>query len=132
MELARRNAELNGFAEAARFVEANAFDFLRELDRTGERFDAVILDPPTFAKSKAHFESARRGYKEINLRGIKVVEPGGFLVTCSCSHHMPEDEFYRLILEAAADTRAGPCALSSGGARPKTTRFWPVCPRRPT
>lgn len=105
VELARRNAELNGFAEAARFVEANAFDFLRELDRTGERFDAVVLDPPAFAKSKAHFESARRGYKEINLRGIKVVEPGGFLVTCSCSHHMPEDEFYRLILEAAADAR---------------------------
>ncbi|MFS8582466.1 MAG: class I SAM-dependent rRNA methyltransferase [Limnochordales bacterium] len=105
VELARRNAELNGFAEAARFVEANAFDFLRELDRTGERFDAVVLDPPAFAKSKAHFESARRGYKEINLRGIKILEPGGFLVTCSCSHHMPEDEFYRLILEAAADAR---------------------------
>jgi len=105
VELARRNAELNGFAEDARFVEANAFDFLRELVRSGQCFDVVVLDPPAFAKSKAHFESARRGYKEVNLRGIKILEPGGFLVTCSCSHHMPEEQFYRLILEAAADAR---------------------------
>lgn len=105
LELARRNAALNGFEEAARFVEANAFDYLRELERSGQRFDVVVLDPPAFAKSKSHFESARRGYKEVNLRGIKLVQPGGFLVTCSCSHHMPADEFFRLVLEAAQDAR---------------------------
>src|SRR5690606_16525202 len=61
------------------------------------------LDPPAFAKSKAHVEPARRGYKEVNLRALKLLNPGGFLVTCSCSHHMPEAEFYRLVLEAAYD-----------------------------
>ncbi|MFO7266313.1 MAG: class I SAM-dependent rRNA methyltransferase [Bacillota bacterium] len=105
LESARRNAALNGFGDAAQFVEANAFDYLRHLDRAREWFDVVILDPPAFAKSKDHFEPARRGYKEINLRGLKIVEPGGFLVTCSCSHHMPADEFYRLVLEAAHDAR---------------------------
>lgn len=102
---ARRNAELNGFGAAARFEVANAFDYLRELDRSSEQFDVVILDPPAFAKGKAHFESARRGYKEVNLRAIKILRPGGFLITCSCSHHMPPDEFYALILEAAVDAR---------------------------
>lgn len=105
LESARRNAALNGYGESARFVQANAFDFLRELDRSGESFDVVILDPPAFAKSKAHFEGARRGYKEVNLRALKLLRPGGFLVTCSCSHHMPADEFYRLVLEAASDVR---------------------------
>src|SRR5690606_41559258 len=66
---ARRNAALNGHGASARFVQANAFDFLRELDRSGERFDVVILDPPAFAKSKSHFEPARRGYKEGNQIG---------------------------------------------------------------
>lgn len=103
LELARRNAERNGYGDAVRFVEANAFDFLREMDRAEERYDVVILDPPAFAKSKNHFEAARRGYKEVNLRGIRILNPGGFLITCSCSHHMPKDEFYRLVLEAACD-----------------------------
>lgn len=105
VQSARRNAALNGYTKSAWFVEANAFDFLREMDRSSERFDVVILDPPAFAKSKAHFEPARRGYKEVNLRGLKLLHPGGFLVTCSCSHHMPADEFYRLVLEAANDAR---------------------------
>ncbi|MBO8142460.1 MAG: class I SAM-dependent rRNA methyltransferase [Firmicutes bacterium] len=103
--MARRNAALNGFAGRARFVAANAFDFLRELDRQGERFDCVILDPPAFAKGKAHVEAARRGYKEVNLRGIKLLRSGGFLVTCSCSHHMTAAMFFELILDAAADAR---------------------------
>lgn len=103
IEAARRNAELNGFAERARFTVANAFDYLRELERSEDRFDVVVLDPPAFAKGKSHFDAARRGYKEVNLRGIKLLQPGGFLVTCSCSHHMPADAFYGLILEAAAD-----------------------------
>lgn len=105
IESARRNAALNGHGASARFVQANAFDFLRELDRSGERFDVVILDPPAFAKSKSHFEPARRGYKEVNLRGLKLLRPGGLLVTCSCSHHMPAGAFYDLVLEAAYDVR---------------------------
>lgn len=105
IEAARRNAALNGFEGRAQFVVANAFDYLRALERSGERFDVVVLDPPAFAKGKSHFEAARRGYKEVNLRGIKILRPGGFLVTCSCSHHMPADAFYRVVLEAAADAR---------------------------
>ncbi len=93
------------------------------MDRSSERFDVVILDPPAFAKSKAHFEPARRGYKEVNLRGLKLLHPGGFLVTCSCSHHMPADEFYRLVLEAANDARR-PLRLveSRAGQRPPHSR----------
>jgi len=105
VEAARRNAALNGCEGAARFEVANAFDFLRELDRASEWFDVVILDPPAFAKGKSHVEAAARGYKEVNLRAIKIVRPGGFLVTCSCSHHMPADAFYGLVLDAAADAR---------------------------
>lgn len=105
VEIARRNAERNGFGARARFEVANAFDRLRELERQGERFGCVVLDPPAFAKGKAHVEAARRGYKEVNLRGIKLLEPGGFLVTCSCSHHIPAGEFYSIVLEAAADAR---------------------------
>jgi len=103
--IARRNAQRNGYGPRAHFEVANAFDYLRELERRGERFDCVILDPPAFAKGKAHVEAARRGYKEVNLRGLKLLEPGGFLVTCSCSHHMPVAEFYEVVLEAAADAR---------------------------
>lgn len=103
--VARRNAAINGYGDRARFEVANAFDALRELERGGERFDCVILDPPAFAKGRAHVDAARRGYKEVNLRGLKLLEPGGFLVTCSCSHHMSPGDFFDVVLEAAADAR---------------------------
>jgi 23S rRNA (cytosine1962-C5)-methyltransferase len=99
----RQNAALNGAADRITAVEANVFDLLRDHGRTGERFDLIILDPPAFAKSHSSLEGALRGYKEINLRAIRLLSPGGILVTCSCSHALEEGRFKRMITEAAAD-----------------------------
>ena len=99
---AKRNAGLNGFEQIS-FVCANAFDWLKAQTLTDERYDVVILDPPAFTKTRGTVDAARRGYKEINLRGMKLVRDGGYLVTCSCSQHMVRDEFVRVILEAARD-----------------------------
>jgi 23S rRNA (cytosine1962-C5)-methyltransferase len=101
---ARRNAKLNG-AENVEFREANVFDALRELQEAGERFDTVVLDPPAFAKNRASVPAAARGYKEINLRALKLLTPGGALVTCTCSHHMTEPLFLDVLRDAAADAR---------------------------
>jgi 23S rRNA (cytosine1962-C5)-methyltransferase len=98
----RDNAARNGFAH----VEAramNVFDELRELERTGARFDTIVLDPPAFAKNKAAVRKALSGYKEINLRALKLLVPGGFLVTCSCSYNVSEGMFLEVVAEAAAD-----------------------------
>ncbi|TEB14497.1 Ribosomal RNA large subunit methyltransferase I [Pelotomaculum sp. FP] len=103
LDVARRNASRNGFEEVCSFREANAFDELRALEKAGERYDLVILDPPAFTKSKQALRGAVRGYKESNLRGMKLLPPGGFLVTCSCSFHMREEQFMEVILEAAKD-----------------------------
>jgi 23S rRNA (cytosine1962-C5)-methyltransferase len=100
-----RNAERNGLTNVVA-REANVFDLLRELHDRGDRFDTVILDPPAFAKSKDAVEKAVRGYKEINLRALKVLEPGGFLVTCSCSYHVHEADFEEILAAAAADAGA--------------------------
>jgi 23S rRNA (cytosine1962-C5)-methyltransferase len=99
---AQRNAELNG-AGNVEFRTANVFDALREMESGGERFDTIILDPPAFAKNRATVNSAARGYKEINLRALKLLNPGGVLVTCSCSYHMSEDLFLDLLTDAALD-----------------------------
>jgi 23S rRNA (cytosine1962-C5)-methyltransferase len=96
------NAELNGLTNVTP-RDANVFDVLRGFDDEGERFDMVILDPPAFAKSRKAVDKAIRGYKEINLRALKVLSPGGCLVTCSCSYHIHEDDFERLLTEAAVD-----------------------------
>src|ERR1043166_489916 len=101
---ARRNAELNGAANVE-FREANVFDALHELESAGERFQTIILDPPAFAKNRASVAAASRGYKEINLRALKLLDAGGVLVTCTCSYHMTEPLFLGLIGEAAADAR---------------------------
>ena len=98
----RENAQANGVSRIA-FVEANAFDDLRERQRRGEKFDMVVLDPPAFAKSRADVPAARRGYKEINLRAMQILAPGGILVTCSCSYNLSEEEFSALVASAAAD-----------------------------
>ena len=82
------------------------FDELRALERVGERFDAIVLDPPAFAKSKAAIPKALAGYKEINLRALKLLPPGGFLITCSCSYHVNEASFAEVLLDAALDARA--------------------------
>jgi 23S rRNA (cytosine1962-C5)-methyltransferase len=101
---ARRNAGLNSMTNVE-FREANVFDALRELEVSGERFDTIVLDPPAFAKNRASAQAAARGYKEINLRAIKLLNPGGILVTCTCSYHMPEDLFLGIIAQAANDAR---------------------------
>jgi 23S rRNA (cytosine1962-C5)-methyltransferase len=98
----RRNAERNGLTNL-QTRQANAFDLLREISDEGRRFDTIILDPPAFAKSKDAIASAWRGYKEINLRALKVLEPGGCLVTCSCSYHVSEADLEKILAAAAAD-----------------------------
>ena len=98
----RENAKRNGLAN----VEAramNVFDELRELERVGTRFDTIVLDPPAFAKNKASVKKALSGYKEINLRAFKLLTPGGFLVTCSCSYNVSEAMFLDVVSDAAAD-----------------------------
>ncbi|HEV7798724.1 MAG TPA: class I SAM-dependent rRNA methyltransferase [Pyrinomonadaceae bacterium] len=99
---ARRNAERN-HAGNVEFREANVFDALREMEAAGERFDTIVLDPPAFAKNRASAKAAARGYKEINLRALKLLNPGGILVSCTCSYHMSEEIFLRIIAEAAND-----------------------------
>ncbi len=97
----RANAERNGLKVDARV--GNVFDELRGLDRTKERFDTIVLDPPAFAKTKSAVEKAVTGYKEINLRALKLLNPGGFLVTCSCSYNISESMFAQIVYEAAMD-----------------------------
>ena len=102
---ADENAALNGLQDRVRFVAANAFDLLSEASRSGEAYDVIILDPPAFTKTRAAIESARRGYKEINLRALKMLRPGGYLVTCSCSQHILPTMFRDIVLSAAVDAR---------------------------
>ena len=100
----RSNAERNAIANVAAKA-MNVFDELRELERRGERFDTIVLDPPAFAKSKAAIPKALSGYKEINLRALKLLAPGGYLVTCSCSYNVSEAAFADIIASAAVDAR---------------------------
>ena len=101
VDQARINAELNGLSDRVKFQCADVFDLLPELDRQGEQFDVVILDPPAFAKSRASVKNATRGYRDINLRGMKLVRDGGYLATCSCSHFMTYELFTQTIAQAA-------------------------------
>ena len=100
---ARQNLALNGVAERAQLVATNAFDELRRLERAGARFGVVILDPPPFARNRTQLDGAVRGYKEINLRAMRLLERGGSLLTFSCSHHVSQTRFEELCREAAAD-----------------------------
>ncbi len=102
---AAENARLNGLSDTVRFTEANAFDLLAEASRRGERYDVIILDPPAFTKTRSAVESARRGYKEINLRAMKMLRPGGTLITCSCSQHVLPPLFREIVRDAACDAR---------------------------
>jgi 23S rRNA (cytosine1962-C5)-methyltransferase len=101
---ARLNAELNS-ANNVEFRVANVFDALREVEAAGETFDTIVLDPPAFAKNRASVGKAARGYKEINLRAMKLLRAGGVLITCTCSYHMPEKMFLEIIGDAAKDAR---------------------------
>lgn len=100
---ALENARLNGVEDRVRFECANAFDFLRAHQTAKEQYDVVILDPPAFTKTRSAVEGALRGYKEINLRGMKLTRDGGFFVTCSCSQHVTPDLFRGMLLEAQKD-----------------------------
>jgi 23S rRNA (cytosine1962-C5)-methyltransferase len=105
VEATRANAARNGLT-GIDVREANVFDELRELEIARETFDTIVLDPPAFAKNKAAVERALAGYKEINLRALKLLKPGGVLVTCSCSYHVGEIAFLNLLAEAASDAHA--------------------------
>jgi 23S rRNA (cytosine1962-C5)-methyltransferase len=101
----RANASANGLAHVE-VREANVFDELRELEIAGDRFDTITLDPPAFAKNRAAVERAWAGYKEINLRALRLLQPGGHLITCSCSYNVDEEMFLEILRQAAADARA--------------------------
>ena len=102
LSLARRIEQLNGMTNLE-WKEANCFDFLKAADLEKRRYDTIVLDPPAFARQKSKLEAAWRGYKELNLRALKMLNPGGFLITCSCSHHVGEADFLEIIAAAALD-----------------------------
>jgi len=98
----QRNVQLNEIANVD-FLEANVFDVLREMEAAGDRFDVIVLDPPAFAKNRASLKAAIRGYKEINLRALKLLNLGGVLITCTCSYHVSEELFIEILAQAAID-----------------------------
>jgi 23S rRNA (cytosine1962-C5)-methyltransferase len=120
LEIADRNLELNRDHISARvdWIEADAFELLRDLADSREQFDTIVLDPPAFAKSRRAAEGAMRGYKELNLRALKMLSDGGTLVTCSCSHHVSPSDFAEMLRAAAADTGRRVQLLESRGAAP--------------
>lgn len=102
LAMARSNQALNGTGNVE-WREGNCFDFLKAADRGGTKFDTVVLDPPAFARQRSHRESALRAYKELNLRALKILNPGGYLITCSCSYHVSEADFLEVIAAAGQD-----------------------------
>jgi 23S rRNA (cytosine1962-C5)-methyltransferase len=120
LEVAEENLVVNRHRIQApvEWIEANAFDLLRDWSTSGNTFDTVVLDPPAFAKSKRAVADALRGYKELNLRALKMLRPGGTLVTCSCSHHVSWDEFHGVVAAAAADAQRRVQLLERRGAAP--------------
>jgi len=105
LDLAKENAELNGVADRFQFVKGDAFKVLKKMQLDGEKFDAIVIDPPAFAKSKTVVEQAKKGYKELFLRGLRMLKPGGSIVVCSCSHHITPPILEEILLSAAYDTR---------------------------
>ena len=105
IEQARENAVRNALQDRVRYQAADVFELLPQLEKAGERYDLVILDPPAFTKSRSATKNAVKGYREINLRGMRLVKNGGFLATCSCSHFMTEDLFAKTLQEVARGAR---------------------------
>jgi 23S rRNA (cytosine1962-C5)-methyltransferase len=106
LEVAERNAMLNHAklnGKEIEWIEANAFDLLKDYAAANRRYDTIVLDPPAFAKTKRDLDSALRGYKELNLRALKMLRPGGILVTCSCSYHVNQSTFVQMLAEAGSD-----------------------------
>jgi 23S rRNA (cytosine1962-C5)-methyltransferase len=120
LEVAEKNIEANRerLSGDAEWVEGDAFQILREWSDTGEKYDAIVLDPPAFAKTQRAVEGALRGYKELNLRALKMLSPGGLLVTCTCSHHVSWAEFEAAVASATADARRRVRLLERRGAAP--------------
>ena len=101
LEVADQNASLNG--RDMEWIEANAFDLLKDYSTSNRRYDTIVLDPPAFAKTRRDLDAALRGYKELNLRALKMLRPGGILVTCSCSYHVGQSTFLEMLADAARD-----------------------------
>jgi 23S rRNA (cytosine1962-C5)-methyltransferase len=116
--LAHRHAELNGVEARCRYRQADAFEELRRLERESVRYDMIILDPPAFARSKHAIPHALAGYKEINLRGIRLLRSGGVLVSCSCSHPISDQEFWSMLQSAARDAGRQVRLLEQRGQAP--------------
>jgi len=114
LEMAEKNALLNG--RELEWIEANAFDLLREYAGAGRRYDTIVLDPPAFAKTKRDLEKALGGYKELNLRALKMLRPGGILVTCSCSFHVSTADFLKVLAAAAQDAHKSLRVVENRGA----------------
>jgi 23S rRNA (cytosine1962-C5)-methyltransferase len=113
LEVAERNAALN--EREIDWIEGNAFDLLKDYCGAGRQYDTIVLDPPAFAKTKRSLETALCGYKELNLRALKMLRPGGVLVTCSCSYHVRQAEFLEMLTEAAGDARRSVRLLETRG-----------------
>ena len=119
LEVAEQNEQLNGEHHRSgeiEWTEANAFDLLKDYATAARQYDTIVLDPPAFAKSKRAVDTALRGYKELNLRALKMLRPGGVLVTCSCSFHVSEGEFLEMLGSAAADAGRRVRILEKRGA----------------
>ena len=114
LETAEKNAALNG--QEIEWIEANAFDLLRDYSDQGKKYDSIILDPPAFAKSRRDLATALRGYKELNLRALKMIRPGGILVTCSCSYHVSASDLLEVVSLAAQDSHRIIRILENRGA----------------
>jgi 23S rRNA (cytosine1962-C5)-methyltransferase len=112
--MAEKNAALNG--RELEWIEANAFDLLREYAAAGRRYDTIVLDPPAFAKTKRDLEKALGGYKELNLRAMKMLRPGGILATCSCSFHVSSADFLKVVADAARDAHKSLRVVENRGA----------------
>lgn len=123
---AKKNAKLNNLETVCDFKPANVFDYLAGEGRATGRWDVVVLDPPAFAKSRGALDGAVRGYKEINLRAMKLLPPGGFLVTCSCSQHMVPELFRNTITDAARDAHRELREVYSGGQPPDHPIHWSI------
>ena len=118
LEVADENVRINAesIGKEIEWIEGNAFDLLKDYSAAGKQYDTIVLDPPAFAKSKRNLETALRGYKEMNLRALKMLRPGGILVTCSCSFHVSEPEFMAMLASAAADVHRSVKILEKRGA----------------
>ena len=118
VELVNKNIELNQVGKKMKAVCADVFDLLKEYEKKGEKFDLIVLDPPAFTKTAKNIEKAYGGYKEINLRAMRLLNPNGILVTCSCSYFFDSEHFYGMVMKAAEDSKKRVQVLAKFGAGP--------------